>query len=82
MWLEQEDCFDVIKVAWTWDGSTRGIQDLEAKLDAWKRSLIGWSKKNFKNNVMEIQKAKERLKTLSERRLNEVEEGEQRTLKS
>lgn len=71
IWLEKVACREVIHEAWTRGGSTRKMGDLEPKLEACKRSLIDWRKTEFKHNIKEINKARERLQNLNSRNLTE-----------
>lgn len=82
LWLERQDRFDLIKWAWQRTNSARAIQDLEPKLNECKRSLIEWSRRTFKHNVLEINKAKQTLKSMGKGTLSEDEQGEERALKS
>lgn len=82
MWLEREDCVDVIKAAWSRGGSARTLKDLEPKMEECMRSLVAWSKEHFKHNILETNKARRRLQTLYGSVINEEEEGEERALKS
>lgn len=56
MWLEREDCFEVLHSAWSRCGSSRSLDDLESKLEACKKSLIAHIIVEFKHNVQEINK--------------------------
>lgn len=55
---------------------------LKSKLDSCRRSLIEWSKNQFKNNIHEIHKAKQRLRWLGKSNMSQEEENEERDLKS
>lgn len=54
-------------------GSAKVLEDLEPKLNLCRKSFIEWIITKFKRNVIEINKARKRLKTLSEHILNEEE---------
>lgn len=82
MWLEREDCGDVIKAAWSRGGTARSLEDLESKMAECRRSLLAWSKQHFKHNLMEINSARRRLQQLYESVMNEEGQGEERALKS
>lgn len=64
MWLERRECFDVIKAAWEGTSVISSTRELGPKLMACRRALIHWSRTEFKNNVMEINKAREALRVL------------------
>lgn len=64
MWLKRQECFDLINSAWSRTGSARSLDDLEPKLEECKKSLIKWSRREFKHNVQEINKARATLQTL------------------
>lgn len=82
MWFERVDCFDIIKTAWGSVGQTRDLETLKQKLAACKISLIEWNKREFKHNVMEINKVKRDLRNMGNRRLTDDELDEERALKS
>lgn len=64
MWMERQECFQLIKSAWERSGVARSIEDLQPKLAECKKSLIEWSRREFKNNIKEINKAREALRSM------------------
>lgn len=82
MWLEQRDCYEVIKQAWETNESAQHLQDIKQKLNACKSSLIHWSKNVFKHNISEINKVRRQLQLIYDMRLDEEGQMEERDLKS
>lgn len=82
MWFERDNCFDIIRTAWGSVVQARELESLKQKLSTCKLSLIEWSKREFKHNVMEISKVKRQLRNLGDRSLNDDELDKQRALKS
>lgn len=60
----------------------RQMEDLKVKINACKRSLLTWSTKEFKNNIIEINKVKARLMNLGNTHGGQVEHEEEHALKS
>lgn len=82
MWLEKEQCYHVIKESWQEGGPLRHTSDLKPKFDVCKRSLIEWSRKEFKHNIVEIHKVKARIKHLGNHAMMQEVMDEERALKS
>lgn len=64
IWFEKEECFEIIRQTWSEGGPIRNRNELRPKFDEYRRSLPEWSKWEFKHNVIEINKVKNRLNNL------------------
>lgn len=82
MWLKKNKCYDIIRNAWMGGGPTRSSENPKLKLNICRSSLIEWSKNEFKNNLIEINKTKQRLRRIGEMNMGPEEEDEDRALKS
>lgn len=76
MWLEKPECFDVIRFAWSRGGCTRKGTNLKQKFDGCRSALFDWSKKEFRNNRVKMDRAKHRMRDLiTETLWKPVQEG-------
>lgn len=82
MWLEKDQCLDIIRAAWIRGGSTRGVTGLKPKLDEFKRAHTDWSNKEFKNNLLQINKVKLRLRRIESHPMGDNKQEKERALKS
>lgn len=73
MFIQNEDFFEVIRKSWFDGVRTQDMEDLKPKLEVCKRSLIKWSKKECKNNIIEINKVKMKLKNMESQAMGRSE---------
>lgn len=70
MWMDNEECFDISRRSWQDGGPTCHMGDFKLKMEVCKRSLIEWRKKEFKHNIIEINKVKDRLNSMGNQPLS------------
>lgn len=68
--------------AWNSGGSVTTADDLRPKLESCRASLTEWSLKEFKHNLVEINKVKQRLRSMVNQHEQNNEVDEERALKS
>lgn len=81
MWIESPECFVVIKNAWGEREVRQPDRSMEPKLINCRKHLIKWSRKTFRYNWVDIQKAKERLWCLSQTKSTAKTQREEDRLK-
>lgn len=66
MWLEKEECYELIRNAWKGSEPCRGVADLKPKFERCITTLTEWSKTEFKNNLIKIRKVKQILREMGD----------------
>lgn len=65
MWLQNPQCFEIIRKAWTRGGRARTGDDYNRKLGSCREDLMRWSRACFGNNLKLIEETKGRLKDIA-----------------
>lgn len=73
MWLEKEKCYELIRSACRGGESILGVDGRMPKMERYRMSLNEWSKKEFKNNLIEINNVKRRLRNLGDQNMQTLE---------
>lgn len=82
MWYEKPECLKNIKDSWSRGGRISRGEEYNLNMKACREDLIGWSRQNFGNNWIEIERTKRRLLVLGSSRPSPQILVEEKVMKS